>query len=651
MRNSFFEMAQSGGQGAARVTQLRQELAAPPAGCWRRLSSGCAAHPFRVLAALLGMQAVLLAYSAYVHSPTLNEPAHLAAGISHWQLGRFDLYKVNPPLVRMVAALPALAAGTTTDWTGFFEAPGARPEFAIGDALIAANGERSFFLCMLARWACIPFSLLGGLVCFLWGRDLYGPRAGLLAASLWCFEPNVLGHGALITSDAAAAALGLAACYTFWRWLRRPTWDGMLLTGTVLGIAELTKTTLILFYPLWPLLWLAYRWPERGTLRLSDWCREGAMLVARMVVALYIVNIGYACEGSLTPLREFHFVSHALNGMEPGASGNRFESSWLGRIPVPLPKSYVEGLDTQRRDFEDFGKPSYLRGRWQATGWWYYYLYALAIKVPLGIWGLGIWASVGRFVRRPAGVSRRDELVLLFTPLLILAVASSQCGFSDHLRYVLPIFPFAFVWISQIAAPSAVRSFDIGAHRGGARAGRLALAVLLAWGVGSSLRTFPHSLSYFNELAGGPAGGHAHLLGSNIDWGQDLRYLKWWLERRADQDSVYLAYEGGVAPTAVGITCQTPPSVPDEQALAGLAPGWYAISISHVRGMPWMRRALDQPGAPLEVRSFAGFLKKTPVGRFGYSIYLYHVPDESGPSETSDKRLLTADEFEREAVF
>ena len=37
--------------------------------------------------------------------------------------------------------------------------------------------------------------------------------------------------------------------------------------------------------------------------------------------------------------------------------------------------------------------------------------------------------------------------------------------------------------------------------------------------VGSSLAIYPHSLSYFNELAGGPTKGHYHLIDSNIDWG------------------------------------------------------------------------------------------------------------------------------------
>src|SRR5215212_8698000 len=65
----------------------------------------------RVVLLVLLVHSTLLLYSAYVHSPTVNEPAHLAAGLSHWRFGRFELYRVNPPLVRMLAALPIRILG------------------------------------------------------------------------------------------------------------------------------------------------------------------------------------------------------------------------------------------------------------------------------------------------------------------------------------------------------------------------------------------------------------------------------------------------------------------------------------------------------------------------------------------------------------
>src|SRR6202158_4789086 len=208
--------------------------------------------------ALLLTHAGLLAYAATKHSPTIDEVGHLPAGISHWQFGRFDLYRVNPPLVRMVAALPLLFQRPEIAWSKYTDAPGARPEFAIGRDLISTNGERSFWYFTLARWACIPFSLLGGYVSFRWARELYGDLAGLLALTLWCFCPNILGNAQMIAPDTGAAAFGVAAGYLFWHWLRERTWPRAIAAGAVLGLAELTKTSWIILFALWPLLTIIY---------------------------------------------------------------------------------------------------------------------------------------------------------------------------------------------------------------------------------------------------------------------------------------------------------------------------------------------------------------------------------------------------------
>ncbi|MEM1062265.1 MAG: hypothetical protein AAGJ97_08050 [Planctomycetota bacterium] len=65
---------------------------------------------------LISIHCGLLAFTATRLSPTNNEPGHLVAGISNWQFGRFELYRVNPPLTRMLAAIPVLIAGCETDW-------------------------------------------------------------------------------------------------------------------------------------------------------------------------------------------------------------------------------------------------------------------------------------------------------------------------------------------------------------------------------------------------------------------------------------------------------------------------------------------------------------------------------------------------------
>jgi 4-amino-4-deoxy-L-arabinose transferase-like glycosyltransferase len=384
----------------------------------------------------------LLAYGAWVHSPTYNECGHVVAGISHWRFGRFDLYSVNPPFVRLAAALPVMLLGYEMDWNRFDTGLGVRSEMPLGEEFVSVNGARTMWLITIARWACVPCSLVGLLICYKWARDLAGARAGLLAASLWCFSPNVIANAQLCTPDAHAAAFGAAACYTFWRWLKRPTWTQAIVTGGVLGIAEMSKTTAVLLFPIWPVLWVIYRLLGpirlRNDLAIRRWCNEAGMLVLRMSVGLYVLNLGYCFEGSFTRLQDYQFVSQLLtlpSSAPPFVTSpptnsseftNRFIGTWMGQIPVPFPKHYLIGMDLQQRDFESYGHRSYLAGTFQPSGWWHYYVYVLAVKAPLGFWLLAALAcscASGVYNIR-VGVSARDQIMLLTVPFVIFTVVS-----------------------------------------------------------------------------------------------------------------------------------------------------------------------------------------------------------------------------------
>ena len=649
--------------------------------------------------ALLLVHAGLLMYGAAVHSPSIDEVGHMAAGLSHWKFQRFDLYHVNPPLVRMVAVTPVLFAEPKYDWSAYSDAPGARSEFQVGRDFISANGERSFWFFTWARWACIPFSLLGGYVCYRWARELYGDWSGLLALTLWCFEPNILAHAQMITPDAGATAFGVTAAYFFWKWLKEPSWELAFGTGLALGVAELSKTSWILFFALWPLLWVIWKLPEVRSLSPRAWLNQAGQLALILCAAVFLINATYVFDGSMTPLGDYSFVSDALGGSREQRwtqPGNRFANSWVGVLPVPVPRDYLLGIDVQKHDFE-VHTDSYLRGEWRNEGWWYYYIYALAIKVPLGVWLLALLAvflgltghrylaKLGAMLSRPhfstvlpsnppprkhetlarthafaglgpdvvsepsresmapsteegAGVdtigrtqggyaaSWRDELTVLAPAILVLTFVSSQTGFNHHSRYVLPIFPFAFIWMSKAARVFALKQ----------RVAMLLAGGAVAWAVASSLWVYPHCLSYFSEIVGGPANGSEHLVDSNIDWGQDLMYLRDWLKEHPKARPFGLAYFGGFDPRVAGIEFELPPtfetnpgeSIGTHAQEIGPRPGWYAVSVSMLRGRAYSISdgKGGEQGFPLN--SFCWFQRFQPVAHTGWSIYIYRITPE-----------------------
>lgn len=573
-------------------------------------------------AAFLLTQTGLLAWSGYIHSPTPDEIAYLPSGISHWQFGRFELVRANPPLVRMVAALPVIAVGCETDWTQYDGAPGRSTEFVVGKEFLTANGFRSFWLFAIARWACIPFVLLGGIVCWRWAHELYGPASGLMALSLWCFCPNVLGNGALITPDAASSSLGIATTYAFWKWLKSPDWSGAWLAGLVLGFAELAKTNWLILFVLLPAIWVAWRLGDSacraGPPRDGEGLRkappgrrtilETLQLFFLLALAILVINLGYGFDGSFKPLGEFQFLSRTLRGDDVlnadggSALGNRFRHSRLGSIPVPLPQQYVIGLDVQKSRVEA-GRMAYLFGVWKLRGWWYYYLAAATVKVPLGTWILLAFAIGGRLGGVRFGPTWRDEIVLLAPAIATLVFISSQSGINRHFRYALPIFPFLFIWISSLTQLWTYRrKFCVWLATGA-----------FAWAIGSSLLIYPHSLSYFNELAGGPRGGPRFLLASNTDWGQDLLLIKRWIDDHPKARPIYLAWSYRLLdPQLAGIEALPPP--------APNTPGWHLISVNEIHAVDGRYRE---------------FQDLQPVGTIGGSTLVFHVPESAGAQSAS----------------
>lgn len=567
---------------------------------------------------LLLFQAALLAWQARGDGPTWDEVGHFAAGLDHLRNGRFDMYRVNPPLVRMIALIPVAVRHPEIDPSSYFAdfRAGHRPEFRVGRSIaITLAGEYCSQL-TIARLACLPFALLGSWICFRWASELWGWHGGVVSLLLWVISPSVLAYGHLITPDVGATSVGIAAAYCFRRWIRIGGFGCAFASGMVLGVAELTKLTWVIAFAMWPLGWISFRIGRRSSCTRMRWMKEGAAVAAIMTVALMVLNAGYGFEGSFQRLSTYRFASQLLGGAKRqgvyGAApvGNRFIGCIFGVWRVPVPHNYLMGVDGLESEYEH-KYWSFLNREWRLGGWWYYYLYAMLVKEPLGTWALGVMAA-SLAIWRPKAYGAEmisEELILIGPAVAVLCMVSMKTGFNHHLRYVLPAFPFLFISFGRVG-----RAF---AHVSDRAIAGLVCAALI-WSAVSSLSTVPHSLSYFNSVAGGPMDGHFHLGNSNSDWGQDLLYLKEWADRHPTARPLRVAYDVPlIDPTLAGIECGTVPPGPHSTnagttspAEIGPLPGWYAVSVNKIHDR---KRAFDY------------FLRFTPVGYAGYSMYIYHI--------------------------
>lgn len=578
---------------------------------------------------ILGGHAALLTFGATWQSPNLDEAGHLAAGLSHWQTGTYDLYRVNPPLVRMLATLPIAWLEPPIPWEIQRRIPRARDEFSFGAAFLESYGLSIMPCFTMARVACIPLSMIGALICYSWARERDGPVGGLIALLLWCTCPNILAHGQLITPDVGAASLGVLAGYAFRRWLERPGWPHAVTAGIASGLAGLAKTTLVVLLPVWLGIAAADAFSSRRTARRrrAGWYLQLGSVV---IVALVVINAGYGGEGSLTRLKDYRFVSRNLAGErpQPAGWGNRFADSALGCLPVPLPRNYVSGIDEQRREFETPGvSRNYLRGEWRTRGWWYYYLYCLLVKVPIGSMVLVGCATLARLAADRGKRSGTDTALILLPVISILALVSSQTYINKYIRYVLPVLPYLYIWAGGAAC---LTRLGPGPGRG---ALRFVVGGALAWSAASSLSVYPHSMSYFNEFARGPSHGHEHLLGGNFDWNQDLLFLRRWADSHPEARPLRILDHLYPDPAFVGLPFEPPPRRggargPAPPGARAPEPGWYIARVMTLKlastGHCYIR---DGRGGRLRVGAddYSYLEELEPVATIGWTFRVYRV--------------------------
>lgn len=526
---------------------------------------------------------------------THDEYWHLPAGFLAWKTGRFDFDPLNPPLTRLWATWPLLFTNAACDAKNVV--PG--DLFALGRQFLTDNFENYEFYLALARSMNVVWSVLTGLVISFWARELFNDKVACLAAALWVFCPTALANAALVTPDAGGCCLFVATLFAAWRFARLRDTRSAGWVGLLLGLAQLAKFTNLLLFPMVIAVWWLGRDAPHVD-RPTPWRRWLGFCLAIAAISLVVLNAGYLFRGTFTRWSDYQFQSRSMQDL----------TAWVGpvtRAPLPLPRDYLIGLDRQRAIMEA-QHPIYLDGEWSLVGFPDYYPRALAYKLPHAVQALGLLAVL--FLIFPGREPRllRAQFVLLIPAAFVIAVASSV-GMQLGIRYVLPALPALYLFAGQTARWLDWKKYPL----------RTVVVGILALTLPLSLRYHPHHLAYFNELAGGPIGGRQHLLDSNLDWGQDLRELKHYVDEQ-QIDNIGLAYFGMYPPSRLGIHYHVPPREPTA--------GWYAVSANFLYGRPHTICDPDDTYRPADFQEFAWLRLFRPVARIGYSIDVFHVADE-----------------------
>ena len=83
----------------------------------------------------------------------------------------------------------------------------------------------------LGRISTVLISLLLAYLCYKWTSSLYGVWVGLVGFGLYIFEPNIIAHSQLVTTDIYSAASTTLFLYGCWRFFESPDFKRGILLG------------------------------------------------------------------------------------------------------------------------------------------------------------------------------------------------------------------------------------------------------------------------------------------------------------------------------------------------------------------------------------------------------------------------------------
>jgi tetratricopeptide (TPR) repeat protein len=478
-----------------------------------------------------------LALSVRQESVTWDEDDHIFAGYMSWKTGDFGLNPEHPPLVKMLATLPLLPMSLRVPPLQNREFK--HEAFLDGkDFLFKNDADRMLFR---VRMGAAALTLLLALLIFLATREMFGTGAAFIALTLFTFDPNILAHGAVVGTDMGLSCFMFATIYAFYRYVKAPSVPRLLVTGVVAGFALASKHTGILVFPMLFLLEIcelvrnrqAAAPGRRGLRAFGELIAIGVIGVA-VLWAFY--GLRYAARpGGLQlnpPLTEY---------IKPLRPHEAKIISAMARWHA-LPESYLYGLADVRITADSYS--SYLFGKIYAHGVWFYFPSAFLIKSTLAFLLFLMLALFAIATRKLA--AWREILFLTIPPAVHFAVAMSS-KINIGVRHILPVYVFLYVLIAG-AAWALIR------HK---RQWAYVVAALVLFQAVSSARTFPVYMAYCNEAFGGPSQTYRYLSDSNVDWGQQLKAVKKYLDGRGVRQCWFAYFaEGVVNATDYGIPCK-----------------------------------------------------------------------------------------------
>jgi len=494
-------------------------------------------------------------------SAIIDEVAHVPAGYTYVKDADYRLNPEHPPLAKSLAALPLVAnkniVGPESDssWSDI-------NQWGTGWYLIYRAGNNPKNVLDLARLPMILLMIFLGLFLFKWARELFGRKVALVVLLMYGFYPDVLAHGRLVTTDVPAALGFVVATYYFLKMLEKVSWKTIVCAALALAFAQLLKFSAILLFPIFFVYIVIKSLMEKKTAGFWKglWVKFKPFFLVSILSVLF-VWIAYIPFVRNTPPSIEHQLIETNLTSRPGTLVLRnflhhFENNAITRglghytLGVFLVIGRVSG-----------GNNTFLLGQLSHKSIPYFFPVAWLLKTSIPIVLLVFASVLAMILRWPKNKDKKWQLTVILTPIVVYWIVTLRGRLDIGIRHLMPTIPFVLLMIGYFIRPIV---------NGTKKWPKAIITLLVVFMVGSTLRSYPNFIAYFNEFT--PADQkHQRLIDSSLDWGQDLLRLKKYVDDNHIKN-IKIDYFGGSVP-AYYI-----PQSTSWHSQNGPTSGWLAVS-------------------------------------------------------------------------
>ncbi len=576
---------------------------------------------------LLSIMFLLSVFSMKDDALTFDELAHIPAGYSYLKYQDYRINPEHPPLVKSFSGIPLMFRDinfpeNSENWRHSENPPAWWVQFDLGNEFIYHSGNNPKEIIFWSRIPMILLLMALGWMTFKWARELGGNNVAIGTLTLFSFSTTLIAHGRLVTTDVGAALGAVIATYFWIKFLQKPDLKNVLFAGIAFGFAMLLKFSLILLVPFFVIISAVYPliFFERERFKMLSKYLALSLLagVVGMVLVVYPV---YALHVKNYPIEQQ--VRDTKADLEPNPIPVlRDATIWMSGNEMLRPMAqYSRGvlMATQRTAF---GNTVFFLGEMSAKGWWYYFPVIYLLKETIALHLLTLIAFIPVlylvFRERKKLSEKIEEYFIPLSFLLFMFIywaAAIQGNLNIGARHLIPTLPFLFILIAM----GIKRLTTQWPGKKGSAVAFISFA-LLGWYIACAIGAYPHYISYYNYLGGGPERGYLSAVDSNYDWGQDFYRLMDIIEER-EIDQIHIDYFGGEDPEYWLGDKYVPLNPKRDGFNPNNIKGWVAVSTNELMG------GLGEPVPEFDQQTgyYEWIQEHKLVDRAGKSIFVFYV--------------------------